>query len=47
LRFITLSGDASMNRTLLVLTLLAATAASADGGTLFVPSAVEHQDGKK
>lgn len=34
-----------MHRTLLVFTLLAATAASADGGTLFVQSAVEHQDG--
>ena len=36
-----------MNRKLLVFTLLAATAASADGGTLSVQSAVEHQDGKK
>ena len=36
-----------MNRTLLVFTLLAATAASADAGTLFVQSGVEHQDGKK
>jgi len=35
-----------MNRTLLVFTLLAATAASADAGTLFVQSArVERSDG--
>jgi len=39
-----------MNRRLLVFTLLAATAAtaaSADAGTLFVQTGVEHQDGKK
>ena len=36
-----------MNRTLLVFTLLAATAASADGGTLFVQSArvIRHDGG--
>ena len=47
MRLTTFCGNASMNRTLLVLTLFAATAASADGGMLFVQSAVEHQAGKK